>query len=656
MAKKTRSSSRKVSEKESVSTTYRPSRKIMDIRNGVYADILDMLEEKDRTWPQFNGEDGDRTLKQYVDDSDRRLNSNTPTRQAQGKDEWQANVFNPITRSKLKAIVASVALQVPQQDFTAVNKEGLYSTRRAELVKQLVTYSRTITNPALDIFFEAWECAGKGTVIKYDGYLKTKYKRKYINNFDVTTGEVEFSEREEIVDDRPIDVDVPLSELLIWSFRIFDIQDQPKIAWVKNYNRDDLEKEFGHYPNFKYVKDKTAAGKFETSRDNYLYDDWQTRVKDNDDYEVIRYYNKLEDRYEIWINGVDILLAPLLWGRKKKYYPFSKSIFEPFSGRDFFYGASLPGLLQGNQDIDNTVWNSILDKLYRSLKKPMLVGLANKDSMDLENELVDQDDKIYVPDISQVKPIPFESIGQGEMGVLQAVSRMLDLQSVDAAGQGIAQQNITARGILVADENARKLKGIFFMFLEDLWLQKTKLRIENVLLNYMKTKKEAIIGKDGAKVFKDILTIYNVKDVPFSDGTTGTLGIQVVPTPEKLPSVTEIEAKEKAMELEGINYKLIAVTEDYIDDWELDFTVSTSSIFSNDKIRKAAEVDEKHSKIAALFPEYFVANKDKLFDELVDVYGESGDSYKQPQPIPAAPVDGDQKTPLQQGAETIMPQ
>lgn len=635
-----------------VTTAYRPTKAVTDRRQKAYSGLEGCIKERDKTWKQFNGPEGDRTAVQYWDDSDKRLNSYTPTRDEQGKEDWQSNAFNPITRNKLKAIVAGVALQVPKQEFKAFNKEGLYSARRAEFIKQMVNHSRNIGNVEMDIFFEAWGTAGRGTMVKYDGYLKTKEKKKFIKSFDYTTGEVEFDEREVIVEDRPIDVEVPLSELFIPDFTVFDIQDQEEIFWVKKYNFSNLKKEFGHYPNFKYVKSKSGVAKFNTTIDTYFYEKWSSRVADEDDYEVIRKYNKNEDVYEIWCNGVDLLSAPMLWGRGKKMYPFSKTIFEPFIDKQFFYGASLPGLLQGNQDIDNNVWNSVVDKLYRSLKPPMLVGLANKDLMDLESELVDQDNKIYVPDIQQVKPFPYEGVSNSDIAMLNIVAKFMDNQSVDSTQSGIQGKGVTAREIIMADEYAKKIKGIFFMFLSDLWLQKTKIRVENVLLNYMQTKKEAIIGRDGAKIFQDITTIYNVNNVEHSDGTRGTLGIQIVPTNDKLPSVSDIQMKEEVMQKEGINYKLIAVTEDYLDNWEFDFSITTDSVFNSDKIRMSAELDEKHGIIAKFFPEHFVANKDKLFAETVAVYGESAQDYKQPAP-PAPPSPETGANPLDMGAQAL---
>jgi len=610
--------------------SYRLTNKEQEIRTSVYKDIETMIERRGETYPHFNGEDGDRTLVQYINDSDLRLNGNTPSREAQGKEDWQSNLFNPVTRNKMKALIAGVALTVPQLKFEAVNKRGLFSAARAEATRQLVRHSRMMENPQLTMFFEAWEAAGKGTVIKCDGYLKTKYKRKFISSYDTVTGDIKFEEREEIVDDRPVDLIVPLQEMYIWDFNIFDIQDQPKLAWVKHYDREALEMEFGKYKNFKHVHDKDTIKRFDSTEQTYFLESWGKRVEDKDDYEVIRFYNKFEDRYEIWVNGVPLLLAPLVWGKKRKMYPFSKTIFEPFVNGQFFYGKSFPSTIEGIQDIDNTLLNTILDKMFRSLTPPMLVGLANKDLLDIETELVNQDNKIYVPDVNAVKPMPFNGVTSGEIAMLQYVSRMGDLASLDANQSGIQGRGVTAREILVANENARKLKGIFFMFLEDLWVQKTRLRIINILMNYMRPKYEKIIGPEGIEAMEP--KIYNVPDTELADGSIGTLGIQIAGKESEMLSVPEIEAREDAMAENGVNYKLVAFKSDYLDEWDLDVNVVPESLANQEVSERRAVFTEKMQTGAAFFPEYVASNKPKLFKEFIELYNEAASDYKEPAP------------------------
>ena len=632
-------------------------------REETYAVVDELIKVRDLTYRQFGkGQtSGDRTLIQYIDDGDKRLNGYVLTREEQNKESWQANLFDNVTRQKMRAFVAGVALNLPEIDFSAVNKSGLFSAKRAELMKQLVRHSRIVGgNPQMEAFFEVWEALGKGTVIKYDGYLKTQYKRKTIKAYDPITGAIEFEEREEIIDDKPIDILIPLSELYISDFYIDDVQDQPEIVWVQKYNKSQIEHEFSKFKNYKFIRSGYTIAQYAALTDTYFYQKWGQRVSvevDREDYEVVRRYCKYKDKYEVWINGVPMLRAPLVWGKKRKVYPFSKMISEPFEGRKFFYGKSFPDIMMGVQDVNNTLVNSILDKAYRSLKRPMLVGMVNKDLMDIEDEFVDQDNKIYVPDVDQVKPMPFEGITNGDIAILEVIARRVDLASFDANQQGVQGQGVTAREVVIADERARQLKGIVFMFLEDLWLQKTRLRVTNVLMNYMIPKLEKVIGADGAQIIQEALNIINIPNTPLSDGSMGTLGVQIQSSPDDrkilrkkgivpqdLFSVPQIESREMAMNMQGMNYKLVSTTTDYLDDWEFDFVVAPASLNRESDSKKRQELTERQQIMAALFPEYLATNKEVEFKKFVESYGGSTEEYQPPAPQPTPP----QEQPVQQ--------
>lgn len=622
----------------SASFTYRPTKSEEKARKQAYADLDFMLEQRNKTRNEFAYSEGARTPQQYWDDSERRLNGHTPTRADQGKEEWQENFFNPITRQKLRAIVAGVSSTVPEFTFKAVNREGLLSVERAEIAHQLTRHSYLTGNPRLEMFWETWEAAAKGTVIKYDSYKYRKEKVKVVTGYDPVTGRVQYERQEHVVEDRLCDELIPLSEIFIWDFYIHDIQEQPKLAWVQYYDKDRLKKEFGHFPNFKYVQDTANCSRLASSTDTFYYKKWGERAdKNNGLYEVFRYYSKTEDKYEIWVNGVPILRAPLLWGKKRKIYPFAKSIHEPFANKHFFYGKSFPSVIEGSQDINNTTWNSTLDNLYRSFNPKKLVGLVNKDLLDIEDEFVTADDILYVPDVNQVKMEPSRGVQAADINLINLSSRSADLASIDPSQQGAAGRQATAREILIADERARELKGIFYMFIEDLWLQKTKIRVQNILTHYMQQKTEMIVGKEGAQQLQKVKTVFTVPDVHLSDGTMGTLGVQVVDSKTDLPNVTDIEATEDAMAESGINYKMVAITSDYLDDWELDFLIVPESLENKSMARKEAVFADKIDKAANYFPEYVASNKEKYFSEFVEIYGERLDEYNPPAEAPPQP-------------------
>ena len=605
----------------------------------LYKEVEDMIKARNKTYPQFN----ERTLIQFVDDSEKRVQGYVPTREEQGKEEWQSNVFNQSTRNKLKALVAGVASTPPDLRYKAVSlADGGLDLRRGGVIENLVLYSRNKTNVETEIFWEAWTCATQGTVLKYDGYLKTNYKRKFIKSYDLITGDMEFEEKEVDVNDECVDVLIPISELFIGSFAIHDIQEQPKIAWIRYLDFDSIEKEFGKYKNFKYVTDKKRAGTFQDETETFFYSKWKDRVENENDYEVIKYYNRFKDKYCITINGVLILSAPMLWGRIDKVYPFSKTIFEPFANKNFFYGNSLPNANMDVQDVINTLYNMSLDKTYRSMNPPLLAGIANKDLLEMENENIGMESTIYVQDVNQIEYQKIPGITDSEMGMIKWVAQGMDLgTSIDQNQQGIAGRGVTAREIVLANENAKKLKGIFFMFLTDLWIQKTKLRILNILTNYTQPKVQEIVGDDGAVTYKESFRKILVEGSKFPDGSTGTLEIQFATSPDKLPTRKDLDIEEEKYRIQGEKYEKIGIHNTYLDEFDYDVQVISESLYQKDSAEAQAVFAEKAKIMMSVFPQIYMANQNVLFDDFTNAYGEDKSKYNLTPPQPEAPIEGE---------------
>jgi len=626
--------------KEEAANIYTPTPDEQQELDFLYTEVDTMVRLRGQNWPQFN----DRNLIQFVDDSEKRVQGYVPSRESQGKEEWQSNVFNQATRNKLKALVAAVATTPPDLRYKAVSSaDGGLDLRRAGVIENLVIHSRNQSNQETEIFWEAWTCATQGTVIKYDGYLKTRYKRKFIKSYDLVTGEMEFIEKEVDVNDECVDVLIPISELFIKSFKIHNIQDQPALAWIRYLDFDSIQKEFGKYKNFKYVLDKARAGSYQDETKTFFYDRWKDRVDAENDYEVIRYYNRFKDKYCIIINGVLILNAPMLWGRRDKVYPFSKSIFEPFANKNFFYGNSLPNANMDVQDAINTLYNMSLDKTYRSMNPVLLAGIANKDLLEMENENVGMDSTLYVQDITQVQYQKIPGITDSEMVMIKWVSQGMDLgTSIDAAQQGVvAGKNITARQIVIANEHAKKLKGVFFMFLTDLWIQKTKLRILNILTNYTQPKITEIIGADGSKTYQESFRRILVEGSKFPDGSTGTLEIQMVSKPEDLPTRKELDIEEEKFRIQGQKYEKIGMLSTYLDEFDYDVQVISESLHQKDSAEAQAVFQEKAKTMVTYFPHIFLANQDVIFDDFTTAYGEDKTKYNLTPPQPPAPAGGE---------------
>jgi len=598
---------------------YNPTPEVVEVRSEDYRYVYDMICTRNQSYREFN----DRTLKTFIDDSEKRLNAYVPDKDTYDppKDTWQANVALPTIRNKMERMLAGFSLKVPDLDMKAFGENNNLDIDRAENAKWLIKGSYLeVENPVLTSFWEAWETAGRGTGVVYEGYLKTKYKQKFIKSYDIVTGEIESEEREVNVDDKCLSMIVPLTELFIWDFYIYDIQEQPRVAWIKYYDRDVFMREFEKYKDAKFVQTSAELVQQDETATFYYQKEWATRERaGTDKIEVIRLYDKVYDTYRIYANGVLLLDAPLLWTvNGEKVLPFAKTVHKPFVNKNFFYGNSMPNIMMGEYDIRNTVWNSVMDKEFRNLEKPFLVGVANRDALELEDEWITGDRKIYVNDINQVKELEVGSVDQSDIAMLELLAKGLEDDA--PALPDATSNNPTAREIVIADERLQEMKGQFQEMMSDLWRQKYYLRLANIQLNYPQPR--MIVDKSGkeTKLFRTFIIDNAILDR--ATGEKGILAIQFrdVKGEEKQRLATEIASEEAVMKKQGINYKKLVVGTQYFDNYTFRLEVVPESLKKLSLARMQATILEELEVVAKLFPQVFVANQDEYFSDLAKSY------------------------------------
>ena len=457
--------------------------------------------------------------------------------------------------------------------------------------------------------------------------LKAKAKRKIIKSYNPTTGEIETEEEEVETDNGCVNFIVPLMNLYIKDWTIFDIQKQPSLCWVERMGVDEFNTELGKYGKAKYVKTSNQLTD-KNEQDVFFKEFWQERDKDDEPIEVIRYFNKGKDEFKIIANGVLLFESPLILGKKKKWYPFAKTVPEPFAS-DFFYGNPFPNSLMGEQDVINALYNMSLDKTYKSMVPSLLIGSINKDDFDLEDQNTTVDTKIYVQDITQVKEMPLAGLSQSDVKMIEIISRGLDLSSVDSNQQGVAGRGVTAREVVIANENAKKLKGVLYMFLTSLWIQKMKLRIMNILTYYTQSKAEKVLEENGKENIIDKYKSFTVDNAELSDGSKGTLGIKMVGSEKELPNQNQVDIEEQSQKMQsGEKYELVYITSDYLDDWIYDLKVISDSIYQKESGITQLKMEEKMRVMGVYFPDILMANKEKLAKDTLIAYEDDPDEYE----------------------------
>jgi hypothetical protein len=588
----------------------------------VYERFAQMSAARNKSYYYFN----DRNLISFVDDSTKRWNGYVPPRDDLTMD-WQTRIFNNFTRNFVISFLSKVAMQRPQAKFEATDSSGFSDVMRTHIVTKLYEYSKKREDGDWKFLMSAMEAVIKGTVINYEGYKRTKRSVGEIDSQNFATGKVK-SHKREIVDwDDCFSHVVPIEDFFFGNIWEADMQKQPDVIWRQKTNYDTADLEFKKYPNWKYVKkgEYTNSGLYDQTtfyRQNAFADLDQNQV------EIVRYFNKLKDQQIICCNGVVLYTGVIPFTHKE--LPFSKGVFELFA-TDFAYGNSLPNKIAREQDIVNTMWGMMLDQGLLSIYKPIL-----NDDPD------ETDDIIAVPglikkvnDIKRFRVLnEFTGPDSSSFNLLNLAMRFAGDNSGNILGGGGSAGprggKITARQALLIEEESRQTLGLNATMLEKMECDSARLRAKNLIqFMVLPSKINEIVGADGTMLWRKD---FKIKDTELSDGSYGTTIVQL--GDNQMPQ-EELAMQEEMADIQKENLEILAVTPDYIRNLDIDVQIVPESSYMKKKSLDQAMGTEFY-QLMAVNP---IIDQEENTRAIIKLYDKDPDKLIRKQPM-MNPMEG----------------
>ena len=147
--------------------------------------------------------------------------------------------------------------------------------------------------------------------------------------------------------------------------------------------------------------------------------------------ELVRYYNKVTDKYIVIANDVLIREGPLPYNHKE--LPFSRHTLVNFE--DQFYGIGVPAVLEDIQAADETILNMYIENSKISLNPPVVFNNQIFEDMDSQYQRIEPGQKI-----EGSGPVTSDNMRWFE-------GPQMHTQDVLAFRQSLAQDSIKAAGI-----------------------------------------------------------------------------------------------------------------------------------------------------------------------------------------------------------------
>jgi hypothetical protein len=601
-------------EKKKIVPAYIPTHAEQEDYEDVLRDVIKGRTIIQKSYNQFNG----RTLYDCIDDWTKRWNGYLPIAPALNQD--RSKMFFNFTRNLVISYLSKVALQLPDIKVIALNKKnGTDNHQMAEALNDLNDYSNLEENAQSKFLASVLEAATKGTVIKYEGYLRHEQDGEIPESYDPNTGDIKTKKEKRVIFDNCYQDLVPIEDFYIANPYQPDVQKQPFIIWKTITTYSEAKQEFGNYPKFKFVKagNYTMASEPTTFYRNALATELQSHQV-----EIFRYYNRSKNKHVILVNGVPLYSGIFPWIDGK--YPFAKGWHEPF-GNDFFWGYSFIQKIMNEQDLINTLFNMMVDKTYGSL---MPFGLSS-DLDDLAEDTVLEPNKIRkVGDINNWRFETLPGVQQGEEAMLQNAMSFIRENSSIEGGHAASPQGgkVSMRQAVLKQQEVMAKLGFTINYLEDFERDRTELRISHILQFYSIPRIEKVTGKDGKEMeqltYKEIV-------LPNSKLSSGDVGTKILhltnnsemqdPNKRKLLQ-DEMSKKEILSEDMGSKAEMLAINVDSFANYNYRVQVVKNSSFEHNQMLDRAERMEYANwriSVAQLAP----CN----FDELVKWVDESYD-------------------------------
>lgn len=508
-----------------------------------------------RSYNQFNN----RSLYDAIDDWTKRWNGYIPQNDLVSGNPT-SNIFLNFTRNVIISYLAKVAMQLPEPKIMAINKAtGILNKKLADVLKDLNEYSLNEENGPARLLEVALEVTTKGTAIVYEGYAKNEQKYKTPVKFNAENGKIEYQEEMRIIYDNCFQQVVPLEDFYPSNPYEPDMQKQPHVIWRRITTYDEAWAEFSHYQNFKYVKPGgyTMTAEPTTFYRNKLY----TELAENQ-VEILRYYCRKDNEHIVTVNGVVMYQGPIPY--KDGKYPFAKYIFEPFENA-FFWGAGAPNKFMGEQDVQNTLINMMLDKTYGSL---LPYGLSSDLDDIVEDDALAPNKIRKVSDINKWKFDTLPGVSASEQSMFQTMMSLANQNSgLAGAGEQYSPKGgkLAVRQVLLQQQEAMQKITFNMNFLEDGERDRTDLRLSHILQFYTIPKIERITGKRGKDIEQLIYRDVKLNDTVLSDGRRGSKIIKLtgeetgVNPDEREKMAEDLSVLETAGELAGTPTEALAV-------------------------------------------------------------------------------------------------
>ena len=563
-------------------------------------------QDKDSRETDVKRHFNERTLEDYLDDNQKRVNGYVEPRA--DADDWQTRYRSLMTRNKMIAFLSKVATIVMKMRFR--DKHGGGDETKLRIFNAHYKHTQKRDNEQLKQFRQMWHKWMDGTVIVWDTPKQKTKKIKKVTEFDPETMEAQTVEKvlQTFYHESRI---IPLQDVWFGDLREPDVKKQPHLWLRLEPTYQAFLDDYGKIKNAKFVMPSST----DDDDINVFYREDEMNGKKK--VEVLYYMNIWEDRMVIMANSVILYDGPLPWGDDEtdgKHYPVVLGINEMIAA-DFIYGKSGADNLKSDQDLMDLFFRKLADRTILTTDPPILT----QGNPDLPESLsMKPGRQLEVDNLQGIREFAYSSNAGEIVQALGIFKDQADRTSLSDASSGVSQPNRTATADMIAEQATKQIVGLSQFFDQRFAEEKAILRAQHILQFIDIPEKTVVDGEDEEIKFE--YGVFTEKNTILDDGSRGDRIYQLVASAEELPRQKIIDIREAVAQKHGYNVQYTYLTTDYFDDLITEVeAVPTSSTEQSPALKRSVEQAFLEG-YANYFPELFQANQEQHAKDYIESF------------------------------------
>jgi len=558
-----------------------------------------------------------RNIMKYINDSVDRMNEFHI--KPDWKEDWQQNVFDPITRNKVISILSILAGARLKAELIVKNN-NIFNTKNTEarkkIYKDLLDAANIKNKEQQQFVWELYTGLSQGTVIGFESWMKDTREIEYTKEFDPNTGEAVTDTIKYNAWDDVYGEIVPIEEFYpetIW-VNVNDFKKKVhRCFWAQQLTIAQFKDKFGKFKNASTVE---PAATYTTESGDLPWGISSDTKPEN--VFVLHYFDEKKGKMGIWANGIEIFYGAMPWNHNK--LPFWISITEPIHQR-FLYGKSLPDKLMGMQDVNNASLNGMLDQLFISLNSPIFTD----GEVDIDEGYLQPGRIITGTPGSKAQRLSLGGVDPTAFNMITLIKKSMEEASISNQAQGIPTGGRKTKfEVQQLQEGALNIAGLALQLFEGAMEWKYLLRMYNILQYYSMPSQT----KSGKNKFKFI----EIENTELLNKKKGKKLIQIVGSQTDVPSKEELQ--NIAGSIEGKQFdpletrvEPIVITRDYLMNKEVELEIR---VIPNSSV-KDSEIQQTNKNLA--FYQSAVGNpqydQEKLAKLHAEAFNQSEDIVKE---------------------------